>query len=78
MEAMIIHKYSYPLFIKHSSVVIVSDNHDGQELAEYVNGQVNHPCRIPVDSPCESQVNENAESCNLNDGCQEFKDKHIR
>ena len=54
-------------FILHPDIVVVGNNNDGKELAERIDRQVNHPCRVPVDCSCKGQIDKYYQTDELDD-----------
>lgn len=63
--------------VERAQVVVVSDDHQRKELAEEVDGQENHPHRVPVDSPREGQEKEHDKPREFDDRGEELENDHV-
>lgn len=63
--------------VERAQIIVVGDDHQREELAEKVDGQENHPHRVPVDGSGEGQKQEQDESRGLYDRGQKLEDDHV-
>ena len=63
--------------VERAQIVVVGDDHQREELAEEVNGQKDHPHRVPVDGPGQGQKEEDDEPRELDDRGEKLEDNHV-